>query len=74
MTCNIGIYDKVVRGFYASAFQSAGLRHCLPCDQQRRVLPGRFPIPRSQRRRHHYIKRDYGMNIADFYSKVWWRT
>ena len=68
---NIGIYDKIMRGIYAASFS-------LLCDATAYpVINGSVfylddfpsPVPGGDGT---YIRRDYGMSIADFYSKVWW--
>ena len=69
--CNIGIYDKVLRGFYAAAFSLLGTATAYPVINSAAFYLDDFPspVPSGDGR---YIKRDYGMSIADFYSKVWW--
>lgn len=68
---NIGIYDKVMRGVYAASYS-------LLCDATAYpVINGAVfylddfpsPVPGGDGT---YIRRDYSMSIADFYSKVWW--
>ena len=68
---NIGIYDKVLRGIYAASYS-------LLCDAAAYpVINGAVfylddfpsPVPGGDGT---YIRRDYRMSIADFYSKVWW--
>ena len=68
---NIGIYDKVLRGVYAASYS-------LLCDATAYpVINGAVfylddfppPVPGGDGT---YIRRDYSMSIADFYSKVWW--
>ena len=68
---NIGIYDKVLRGIYAASYS-------LLCDATAYpVINGAVfylddfpsPVPGGDGT---YIRRDYRMSIADFYSKVWW--
>ena len=69
--CNIGIYDKVLRGFYAAAFSLLGTATAYPVINSAAFYLDDFPspVPSGDGR---YIKRDYDMGIADFYSKVWW--
>ena len=69
--CNIGIYDKVLRGFYAAAFSLLGTATAYPVINSAAFYLDDFPspVPSGDGR---YIKRDYDMSIADFYSKVWW--
>ena len=68
---NIGIYDKVMRGVYAASYS-------LLCDATAYpVINGAVfylddfpsPVPGGDGT---YIRRDYSMSTADFYSKVWW--
>ena len=68
---NIGIYNKVLRGVYAASYS-------LLCDATAYpVINGAVfylddfpsPVPGGDGT---YIRRDYSMSIADFYSKVWW--
>ena len=68
---NIGIYNKVLRGVYAASYS-------LLCDAMAYpVINGAVfylddfpsPVPGGDGT---YIRRDYSMSIADFYSKVWW--
>ena len=67
---NIGIYNKVLRGVYAASYS-------LLCDATAYpVINGAVfylddfpsPVPGGDGT---YIRRDYSMSIADFYSKVW---
>lgn len=71
VVCNIGIYDKVVRGFYASAISLLGDATAYPVINSAVFYLDDFPspVPSSDGT---YIKRDYGLSIADFYTKVWW--
>ena len=61
VVCNIGIYDKVMRGFYAAAISLLGDATAYP------VINSAVPSGDGT-----YLKRDYGLSIADFYAKVWW--
>ena len=71
VVCNIGIYDKVMRGFYASAISLLGDATAYPVINSAVFYLDDFPspVPSSDGT---YIKRDYGLSIADFYTKVWW--
>ena len=71
VTCNIGIYGKVVRGFYASAFSLLGSATAYPVINSAAFYLDDFPSPVPSGDAT-YIKRDYGMSITNFYSKVWW--
>ena len=71
MVCNIGIYDKVMRGFYASAISLLGDATAYPVINSAVFYLDDFPSPVPSGDGT-YIKRDYGLSIADFYTKVWW--
>lgn len=69
--CNIGIYVKMVRGFYASAFSLLSSAMAYPVINSAAFYLDDFPspVPSGNGR---YIKRDYNMSISEFYSQVWW--
>lgn len=69
--CNIGIYDKVMRGFYAAAISLLGDATAYPVINSAVFYLDDFPSPVPSGDGT-YIKRDYGLSIADFYTKVWW--
>ena len=69
--CNIGIYGKVFRGFYASAFSLLGSAMAYPVINSAAFYLDDFPSPVPSGNGK-YIKRDYNMNISEFYSQVWW--
>lgn len=71
VVCNIGIYDKVMRGFYASAISLLGDATAYPVINSVVFYLDDFPSPVPSGDGT-YIKRDYGLSIADFYTKVWW--
>lgn len=71
VVCNIGIYDKVMRGFYASAISLLGNATAYPVINSAVFYLDDFPSPVPSGDGT-YIKRDYGLSIADFYTKVWW--
>lgn len=71
VVCNIGIYDKVVRGFYASAISLMGSATAYPVINSSVFYLDDFPSPVPSGDGT-YIKRDYELSIADFYAKVWW--
>lgn len=71
VVCNIGIYDKVMRGFYASAISLLGDASAYPVINSAVFYLDDFPSP-VRSGDGTYIKRDYGLSIADFYTKVWW--
>lgn len=69
--CNIGIYGKVMRGFYASAVSLLGDACAYPVINSATFYLDDFPSP-VPGGNGEYVYRDYGLSIADFYSKVWW--
>ena len=71
VVCNIGIYDKVMRGFYAAAISLLGDATAYPVITSSVFYLDDFPSPVPSGDGT-YIKRDYGLSIADFYAKVWW--
>ena len=71
VVCNIGIYDKVMRGFYAAAISLLGNATAYPVINSAVFYLDDFPSPVPSGDGT-YIKRDYGLSIADFYTKVWW--
>ena len=71
VVCNIGIYYKVMRGFYASAISLLGDATAYPVINSAVFYLDDFPSPVPSGDGT-YIKRDYGLSIADFYTKVWW--
>ena len=68
---NIGIYGKVVRGFYAASYSLLGSACAYPVINGAAFYLDDFPSP-VPGGDGSYIRRDYGMSIAEFYSKVWW--
>lgn len=71
VVCNIGIYDKVMRGFYSAAISLLGDATAYPVINSAVFYLDDFPSPVPSGDGT-YIKRDYGLSIADFYTKVWW--
>ena len=69
--CNIGIYGKMFRGFYASAFSLLGSATAYPVINSAAFYLDDFPSPVPSGNGK-YIKRDYNMSISEFYSHVWW--
>lgn len=68
---NIGIYDKIMRGIYAASFSLLCDAAAYPVINSSVFYLDDFPSP-VPGGDGSYIRRDYGMSIADFYSKVWW--
>ena len=71
VVCNIGIYDKVMRGFYAAAISLLGDATAYPVINSAVFYLDDFPSPIPSGDGT-YVKRDYGLSTADFYAKVWW--
>lgn len=71
VVCNIGVYNKVMRGFYAAAISLLGDVTAYPVINSAVFYLDDFPSPVPSGDGT-YIKRDYGLSIADFYAKVWW--
>ena len=69
--CNIGIYVKMVRGFYASAFSLLSSAMAYPVINSAAFYLDDFPSPVPSGNGK-YIKRDYNMSISEFYSQVLW--
>lgn len=69
--CNIGIYVKVFRGFYASAFSLLSSAMAYPVINSAAFYLDDFPSPVPSGNGK-YIKRDYNISISEFYSQVWW--
>ena len=68
---NIGIYDKIMRGIYAASFSLLCDAAAYPVINSAVFYLDDFPSP-VPGGDGSYIRRDYGMSIADFYSKVRW--
>ena len=68
---NIGIYNKVLRGVYAASYSLLNDATVYPVINGAVFYLDDFPSP-VPGGDGTYIRRDYGMSIADFYSKVWW--
>ena len=68
---NIGIYNKVLRGVYAASYSLLNDATVCPVINGAVFYLDDFPSP-VPGGDGTYIRRDYGMSIADFYSKVWW--
>ena len=69
---NIGVYDKIMRGIYAASFSLLCDAAAYPVINSSVFYLDDFPSP-VPGGAGSYIRRDYRMSIADFYSKVWWQ-
>lgn len=68
---NIGIYDKIMRGFYAASYSLLGDACAYPVINGAAFYLDDFPSP-VPGGDGEYVRRDYQMSVADFYSRVWW--
>ena len=68
---NIGVYDKVMRGFYAASYSLLGDACAYPVIDSAVFFLDDFPSPVPEGDGA-YIRRDYHLSIANFYAKVWW--
>ena len=68
---NLGIYDKGYRGLYAAAYSMLGEVCAWPVINGAAYYLDDFPAPVPSGEGK-YIEEDYGLNIGDFYSQIWW--
>lgn len=68
---NIGVYDKVMRGFYAASYSLLGDACAYPVLNSAVFFLDDFPSPVPEGDGQ-YIRQQYGLSIAEFYTKVWW--
>ena len=68
---NIGIYEKTLRGFYASAYSLLSDTCAYPVINASVFYLDDFPsqIPDGN---SEYITRDYHTSIRDYYVNIWW--
>ena len=68
---NLGLCEKVVRGFYAAAYSLLEDVCVYPVINASTFYLDDFPsqIPQGS---SEYITRDYGASIRDFYVNIWW--
>ena len=71
VVANIGIYEKALRGFYASAYSLLSDTCAYPVINASVFYLDDFPsqIPSGN---SEYIMRDYHTSIRDYYVNVWW--
>lgn len=72
VVCNLGFLEKAYRGFYSSSYSLLQDVCAYPVINASTFYIDDFPSPVPQGESK-YIERDYGMNISDFYTNVWWR-
>lgn len=68
---NFGIYNKVTRGLYAASYNLMGKVASYPVINGSVFYLDDFPAPVPSGDGK-YVKRDYNLNVADFYTNVWW--
>lgn len=68
---NIGIYEKDFRGFHCAAYSLLEDACVWPVINGSAFYLDDFPAP-TPVGSNFYTKRDYGINTADFYEKIWW--
>lgn len=68
---NLGMYEKVMRGFYAASYSLLGDLCVYPVINGSVFFLDDFPsqIPSGNSA---YITRDYNTSIRDFYVNIWW--
>ncbi len=68
---NIGLCEKVLRGFYAASYSLLADVSVYPVINASTFYLDDFPsqIPEGNSQ---YIVRDYGTTIRDFYVNIWW--
>ena len=69
--CNFSYVSKAYRGIYASAYTLLEDVFAYPVINASTFYLDDFPSP-TPAGDGEYIRRDYGMGIAQFYSSVWW--
>lgn len=72
VVCNLGFLEKAYRGFYSSSYSLLRDVCAYPVINASTFYIDDFPSPVPQGESE-YIQRDYGMNISDFYTNIWWR-
>ena len=71
VVCNFGYTEKAYRGIFASAYTLLDDVFIYPVINASTFYIDDFPSP-VPAGNGEYVKRDYNMGIADFYSRVWW--
>lgn len=69
---NLGFMEKAYRGFHAAAYTLMGTYTIWPVINGSTFFIDDFPSPIPPGDSYQ-IKQDYGMDIKDFYTQVWWR-
>ena len=68
---NFGIYNKVTRGLYAASYNLMGKVANYPVINGSVFYLDDFPAPVPSGDGK-YVKQDYNLNVADFYTNIWW--
>jgi hypothetical protein len=71
VVCNFGYSEKAYRGIYSSAYTLLDDVFIYPVINASVFYLDDFPSP-VPAGNGEYVKRDYNMGIAEFYSRVWW--
>ncbi|SFP52627.1 hypothetical protein SAMN04487928_10383 [Butyrivibrio proteoclasticus] len=71
VVCNFSYVSKAYRGIYSSAYTLLEDIFVYPVINASTFYLDDFPSP-TPSGDGEYIRRDYGMGIAQFYSAVWW--
>lgn len=69
---NLGFMEKAYRGFHSAAYTLMGDYTIWPVINGSTFFIDDFPSPIPPGDSYQ-IKQDYGMDIKDFYTQVWWR-
>ena len=69
---NLNFMEKAYRGFHCAAYSLMGKAVIWPVINGSTFYIDDFPSPVPQGDSYQ-IKQDYGMDIKDFYTQVWWR-
>ncbi len=68
---NMGFLEKAYRGFYSASYSLLQDVCAYPVINASIFYIDDFPSP-VPGGESNYIQEDYGMNISDFYTQVWW--
>lgn len=68
---NFGLYEKATRGFYAASYSLLADVCVYPVINASVFYIDDFPSP-VPAGDGAYVKRDYGVNISNFYTNIWW--
>ena len=68
---NMGFLNKTYRGFYSSSYTLLGDVCAYPVINASTFYIDDFPAPVPSGNSQ-YIEEEYGLNIGDFYTQVWW--